>query len=157
MKFVFVLIIGIYGDVIAAHSSLDGFVAHWFGLNQSKYQWALDDYYESKGGAVSIFVLYISLFVCLVGLLMENIIIRSCCSRFYIEFSNGFVFLKWFDILFFIPKTTNNGINLSNLELWYGLWYILLWYFWFSCKCSVLFLKKSFIYVTDYYYWCSDW
>ncbi|KAL1813927.1 hypothetical protein ACET3Z_023992 [Daucus carota] len=33
-----------------AHSSLDGYVAHWFGLNQSKYQWALDDYYESKGG-----------------------------------------------------------------------------------------------------------
>lgn len=33
----------------AAHSSLDEYVAHWFGLNQSKYQWALDDYYESKG------------------------------------------------------------------------------------------------------------
>lgn len=32
-----------------AHSSLDEYVAHWFGLNQSKYQWALDDYYESKG------------------------------------------------------------------------------------------------------------
>ncbi|XP_041021921.1 pre-mRNA 3'-end-processing factor FIP1-like isoform X2 [Juglans microcarpa x Juglans regia] len=32
-----------------AHSSLDGHLARWFGLNQSKYQWALDDYYESKG------------------------------------------------------------------------------------------------------------
>jgi len=32
-----------------AHSSLDDHVARWFGLNQSKYQWALDDYYESKG------------------------------------------------------------------------------------------------------------
>ncbi|KAL6977786.1 hypothetical protein U1Q18_026572 [Sarracenia purpurea var. burkii] len=32
-----------------AHSSLDDYVAHWFGLNQSKYQWALDDYYENKG------------------------------------------------------------------------------------------------------------
>lgn len=32
-----------------AHSSLDDCVARWFGLNQSKYQWALDDYYESKG------------------------------------------------------------------------------------------------------------
>ncbi|PWA37399.1 hypothetical protein CTI12_AA590940 [Artemisia annua] len=32
-----------------AHSSLDEYVAHWFGLNQSKYQWALDDYYESQG------------------------------------------------------------------------------------------------------------
>ncbi|CAK9169411.1 unnamed protein product [Ilex paraguariensis] len=32
-----------------AHSSLDEYVAHWFGLNQSKYQWALDDYYQSNG------------------------------------------------------------------------------------------------------------
>ncbi|XP_056176700.1 uncharacterized protein LOC115677483 isoform X2 [Syzygium oleosum] len=32
-----------------AHSSLDDHVARWFGLNQSKYQWALDDYYENKG------------------------------------------------------------------------------------------------------------
>ncbi|KAK3221296.1 hypothetical protein Dsin_008321 [Dipteronia sinensis] len=36
------------GD-IAAHSSLDDHLARWFGLNQSKYQWALDDYYENKG------------------------------------------------------------------------------------------------------------
>ncbi|XP_022731502.1 uncharacterized protein LOC111286011 [Durio zibethinus] len=32
-----------------AHSSLDDYLARWFGLNHSKYQWALDDYYESKG------------------------------------------------------------------------------------------------------------
>ncbi|PIA40862.1 hypothetical protein AQUCO_02400130v1 [Aquilegia coerulea] len=32
-----------------AHSSLDGYLAEWFGLDHSKYQWALDDYYESKG------------------------------------------------------------------------------------------------------------
>ncbi|XP_022134561.1 uncharacterized protein LOC111006798 [Momordica charantia] len=32
-----------------AHSSLDDHLARWFGLNQSKYQWALDDYYENKG------------------------------------------------------------------------------------------------------------
>ncbi|GLT97497.1 hypothetical protein SLE2022_150560 [Rubroshorea leprosula] len=32
-----------------AHSSLDDRLARWFGLNQSKYQWALDDYYESNG------------------------------------------------------------------------------------------------------------
>ncbi|KAE8056650.1 hypothetical protein FH972_013398 [Carpinus fangiana] len=31
------------------HSSLDDHLARWFGLNQSKYQWALDDYYERKG------------------------------------------------------------------------------------------------------------
>lgn len=35
--------------VQSAHSSLDEHLARWFGLNQSKYQWALDDYYESKG------------------------------------------------------------------------------------------------------------
>ncbi|KAK7265246.1 hypothetical protein RJT34_32863 [Clitoria ternatea] len=35
--------------VQTAHSSLDDHLARWFGLNQSKYQWALDDYYENKG------------------------------------------------------------------------------------------------------------
>ncbi|KAJ0575826.1 hypothetical protein HanIR_Chr05g0217231 [Helianthus annuus] len=30
------------------HSSLDDYLAHWFGLNQSKYQWALDDYYGTR-------------------------------------------------------------------------------------------------------------
>ncbi|KAL3535438.1 hypothetical protein ACH5RR_003899 [Cinchona calisaya] len=44
---------GFFWDAVAkvqnAHASLDGHVAYWFGLNQSKYQWALDDYYESKG------------------------------------------------------------------------------------------------------------
>ncbi|KAI9123100.1 hypothetical protein K1719_005989 [Acacia pycnantha] len=35
--------------VQTVHSSLDDHLARWFGLNQSKYQWALDDYYESKG------------------------------------------------------------------------------------------------------------
>ncbi|KAJ0752320.1 hypothetical protein HanPI659440_Chr09g0322991 [Helianthus annuus] len=42
-----------FWDVVAkvqnAHSSLDDHVARWFGLNQSKYQWALDDYYQNKG------------------------------------------------------------------------------------------------------------
>ncbi|KAJ4957397.1 hypothetical protein NE237_024508 [Protea cynaroides] len=32
-----------------AHSSLDEYLADWFGLNQSRYQWALNDYYESRG------------------------------------------------------------------------------------------------------------
>ncbi|XP_073018384.1 uncharacterized protein [Primulina eburnea] len=35
--------------VQSAHASIDEQVAHWFGLNQSKYQWALDDYYETNG------------------------------------------------------------------------------------------------------------
>ncbi|KAM0021353.1 hypothetical protein Hdeb2414_s0024g00649991 [Helianthus debilis subsp. tardiflorus] len=43
---------GFFWDAIATlqnvHSSLDDYLAHWFGLNQSKYQWALDDYYEHE-------------------------------------------------------------------------------------------------------------
>ncbi|KAL0346044.1 UNVERIFIED_CONTAM: hypothetical protein Sradi_4435700 [Sesamum radiatum] len=43
---------GFFWDAVAkvqnAHASLDEHVAHWFGLNQSKYQWALDDYYENN-------------------------------------------------------------------------------------------------------------
>lgn len=43
---------GFFWDAVAklqnAHGSLDEQVAYWFGLNQSKYQWALDDYYETK-------------------------------------------------------------------------------------------------------------
>ncbi|KAF7806644.1 pre-mRNA 3'-end-processing factor FIP1-like [Senna tora] len=35
--------------VQTAHSSLDDHLARWFGLDQSKYQWALDDYHETKG------------------------------------------------------------------------------------------------------------
>lgn len=45
--------VGFFWDAVAkvqnVHSSLDEYVAHWFGLNQSKYQWALDDYYENNG------------------------------------------------------------------------------------------------------------
>ncbi|KAL0316639.1 UNVERIFIED_CONTAM: hypothetical protein Sradi_5542100 [Sesamum radiatum] len=43
---------GFLWDAVAkvqnAHASLDEHVAHWFGLNHSKYQWALDDYYENN-------------------------------------------------------------------------------------------------------------
>ncbi|KAI7733519.1 hypothetical protein M8C21_027323 [Ambrosia artemisiifolia] len=43
---------GFFWDAVAkvqnAHSSLDDSLARWFGLNQSKYQWALDDYYEKQ-------------------------------------------------------------------------------------------------------------
>nr|XP_043621563.1 uncharacterized protein LOC122593243 [Erigeron canadensis]XP_043621564.1 uncharacterized protein LOC122593243 [Erigeron canadensis] len=43
---------GFFWDAISTlqnvHSSLDDYLAHWFGLNQSKYQWALDDYYENE-------------------------------------------------------------------------------------------------------------
>ncbi|KAG6411739.1 hypothetical protein SASPL_129823 [Salvia splendens] len=46
-----------FSDALAklqnAHASLDEHVAHWFGLNQSKYQWALDNYYESNGKATT--------------------------------------------------------------------------------------------------------
>lgn len=32
----------------AAHSSLDQYLADWLGLDQSRYQWALNDYYENN-------------------------------------------------------------------------------------------------------------
>lgn len=35
--------------LVAAHASLDEYMATWFGLDQSKYQWALNDYYETIG------------------------------------------------------------------------------------------------------------
>ncbi|CAA7407388.1 unnamed protein product [Spirodela intermedia] len=45
--------LGFFWDAVAkvqdAHSSLDSFLADWFGLNQSKYQWALNDFYQKKG------------------------------------------------------------------------------------------------------------
>ncbi|BAF08710.1 classical arabinogalactan protein 9 isoform X2 [Oryza sativa Japonica Group] len=47
---------GFFWDAVArvqeAHASLDEYVANWFGLDQSKYQWALNDYYESTGKEV---------------------------------------------------------------------------------------------------------
>ncbi|RCV06323.1 hypothetical protein SEVIR_1G155200v4 [Setaria viridis] len=47
---------GFFWDAVArvqeAHASLDEYVANWFGLDQSKYQWALNDYYEATGKEV---------------------------------------------------------------------------------------------------------
>ena len=54
-NYVMISIWEIFFPCFAAHSSLDDHLARWFGLNQSKYQWALDDYYENKG-LVSILV-----------------------------------------------------------------------------------------------------
>ncbi|KAJ6853965.1 extensin [Iris pallida] len=46
-------VFGFFWDAVAkvqdAHSSLDEYLADWLGLNQSRYQWALNDYYESNG------------------------------------------------------------------------------------------------------------
>ncbi|XP_020592215.1 vegetative cell wall protein gp1 [Phalaenopsis equestris] len=46
-------VFGLFWDAVAkvqnAHSSLDEYLADWLGLNQSKYQWALNDYYENNG------------------------------------------------------------------------------------------------------------
>ncbi|KAG1364121.1 proline-rich receptor-like protein kinase PERK8 [Cocos nucifera] len=43
---------GFFWDAVAkvqdVHSSLDEYLANWFGLDQSKYQWALNNYYENK-------------------------------------------------------------------------------------------------------------
>ncbi|WZZ00871.1 hypothetical protein YC2023_073199 [Brassica napus] len=38
--------------VATAHSSVDDHLVRWFGLNQSKYQWALDEYYQGQGSEV---------------------------------------------------------------------------------------------------------
>lgn len=48
--------------VVAAHANLDEYVANWFGLDQSKYQWALNDYYEATGKVSALpFLLCISM------------------------------------------------------------------------------------------------
>uniref|UniRef100_A0A7N0R935 Uncharacterized protein n=1 Tax=Kalanchoe fedtschenkoi TaxID=63787 RepID=A0A7N0R935_KALFE len=48
-------VVGVFWNAVnrvqRAHSSLDDHMSRWFGLDQSKYQWALDDYYQSKGMA----------------------------------------------------------------------------------------------------------
>ncbi|XP_020699149.1 uncharacterized protein LOC110111564 [Dendrobium catenatum] len=48
-------VFGFLWDAVAkvqnAHSSLDEYLADWLGLNQSKYQWALNDYYENTGSS----------------------------------------------------------------------------------------------------------
>ncbi|MQM00755.1 hypothetical protein Taro_033502 [Colocasia esculenta] len=45
-------VLGFFWGAVArvqdVHSSLDEYLADWLGLNQSRYQWALDDYYEKK-------------------------------------------------------------------------------------------------------------
>lgn len=44
---------GFFWDAVAkvqdAHSSLDQYLADWLGLDQSRYQWALNGYYENNG------------------------------------------------------------------------------------------------------------
>ncbi|XP_042428913.1 proline-rich receptor-like protein kinase PERK10 [Zingiber officinale] len=46
-------VFGFFWDAITrvqdAHSNLDECLADWFCLNQSKYQWALNDYYDYTG------------------------------------------------------------------------------------------------------------
>ncbi|KAL5215968.1 hypothetical protein ABZP36_007369 [Zizania latifolia] len=49
-------VLAMFWDAVArmqeAHASLDEYISNWFGLDQSKYQWALNDYYESTGKEV---------------------------------------------------------------------------------------------------------
>ncbi|XP_020400682.1 actin associated protein isoform X1 [Zea mays] len=46
-------LLAFFWDAVArmqeAHASLDEHISRWFGLDQSKYQWALNDYYERTG------------------------------------------------------------------------------------------------------------
>lgn len=53
-------------------------MARWFGLNQSKYQWALDDYYENKG-LVSLIELIIVISLCC-DVLFNYILIYEQCQ-----------------------------------------------------------------------------
>lgn len=68
-----------------AHASLDEQVAYWFGLNQSKYQWALDDYYETKNIVSLKFLSYIYFSDFLFGVMFECIVTTSCHSYFLIK------------------------------------------------------------------------
>ncbi|MBA0609985.1 hypothetical protein Godav_010887, partial [Gossypium davidsonii] len=68
-----------------AHSSLDDHLARWFGLNQSKYQWALDDYYESKG-LVSVYKGYIVDFAVSAELALRMVVV---CGRKMSGFKKG--------------------------------------------------------------------
>jgi hypothetical protein len=43
-----------FPSLCAAHASLDGYISNWFGLDQSKYQWALNDYYETTGKVLAV-------------------------------------------------------------------------------------------------------
>ncbi|KAJ6800221.1 extensin [Iris pallida] len=45
-------VFGFFWDAVTkvqdAHATLDGYLADWLGLDQSRYQWALNDYYENN-------------------------------------------------------------------------------------------------------------
>ncbi|KAL6638919.1 hypothetical protein ACP70R_023555 [Stipagrostis hirtigluma subsp. patula] len=49
-------VVAFFWDAVArvqqAHASLDEYISSWLGLDQSKYQWALDNYYECAGKEV---------------------------------------------------------------------------------------------------------
>ncbi|XP_074578283.1 uncharacterized protein LOC141834810 [Curcuma longa] len=59
-------VLGFFWDAVAkvqnAHSSLDEHLANWFGLDQSRYQWALNDYFESSGKVIVLFSFHLSSF-----------------------------------------------------------------------------------------------
>ncbi|XP_066346872.1 extensin-like isoform X3 [Miscanthus floridulus] len=51
-------LLAFFWDAVArvqeAHASLDEHISRWFGLDQSKYQWALNDYYERTGQEIDL-------------------------------------------------------------------------------------------------------
>lgn len=66
--------------VLAVHSSLDEYLANWFGLDQSKYQWALNNYYENKE-AVKIYYFGMENVTSLLASgLLFNILYIYCCK-----------------------------------------------------------------------------
>ncbi|KAK8967588.1 hypothetical protein KSP40_PGU000505 [Platanthera guangdongensis] len=56
---VFLCFENLWVDVVAAHSSLDEYLPEWLGLDQSRYQWAVDDYFENTGLVNEFFLMII--------------------------------------------------------------------------------------------------
>lgn len=95
---------GLLFACFAAHSSLDDHLARWFGLNQSKYQWALDDYYESKGSvSISLLVFLAFRFTFMLGMFSSlcKDWSRLCCFFWFIISSHTIIQSFWSVVMHF--------------------------------------------------------
>ncbi|CAL9110906.1 unnamed protein product [Musa textilis] len=70
-------VFGFFWDAVAevqdAHSKLDDYLADWFGLNHSKYQWALNEYYEHNEKVIALLSLASCLLPCNVLLVVVDV------------------------------------------------------------------------------------
>ena len=67
------------------HSSFDERLADWFGLDQSKYQWALNDYYENNGKVSALFLWSTGSWVLLLFLLLLLLQVDDSLLFFFIH------------------------------------------------------------------------